>query len=278
MKIRRRITLQLTPLLDLLLVVIFAQYIQMEQTAGRQVEAAAVEAQIRIDAVGEEIETARKERSDADIKRLQALEELEGRDETLTDAREEIGALRARIEELEISSEEQRRQHREDLTRLGQVAANLLRIDPALFAATMESLPADEVRNLKEGFEDLRGKSAEALIRHLREIDAIRKRCDLWEVHIETEGRILFRLTGADEADSFWAGSSEDFVLKAQKVIARAAEPKSLVLILFSYSDATWGVRQPVEEGVDLLKIWLREEFARKAFHVAHMGYTLSPP
>ncbi len=278
MKIRRRITLQLTPLLDLLLVVIFAQYIHMEQTAGRQVEAAASEAQVRIDAIGEEIETARKERSDADIKRLQAFEELKGRDETLTEARGEISALRTRVKELEISSEEQRRQHREDLTRLGRIAANLLRIDPVLFAETMESLPADEVRGLKEGFEDLRGKSAEALIRHLREIDAIRKRCDLWEVHIETEGRILFRFTGADEADSFWAGSSEDFVLKAQKGIARAAEPKSLVLILFSYSDATWGARQPVEEGVDLLKIWLRKEFTGKAFHVARMGYSLSPP
>ncbi len=278
MKIRRRITLQLTPLLDLLLVVIFVQYIQMQQTAGRQVEAAAQEAQVRIEAVEEAIETARKERSDADIKRLQAIDELKGRDETLAEARNEIGALRARIEELEISSEEQRRQHREDLARLGQIAASLLKIDPALFAETMRTLPADEVRALKEGFEDLRGKSAEALIRHLREIDAIRKRCDLWEVHVETEGRILLGLGGDGEADSFWAGSAEDFVLKAQKVIARAAEPKSLVLILFSYSDATWGVRRPVEEGVEKLKIWLRAEFEGKEFHLAHMGYTLSPP
>ncbi len=278
MKIRRRITLQLTPLLDLLLVVIFAQYIQLQDRASEQVAMANRGAETRIATIEAECALAEKHRGDAEVRRHQAMEELAGREETLKEARDEIAAMRERIREAELTREEERREQDEKLLRIGALAAELFNLDAGLFEEAIRAAPLEEMRTLKKEFEDLRGKSPEAVIRHLREIDEIKKRCDLWEVHIAVEGRTNFRLPGVEQPGSFWAASADDFVLKARGLIARIAEPKSLVVILLSYSDATWGARKPVEEGIEQLKEWLRKEYAGKSFHVANLGYTVSMP
>ena len=66
--LRRRLTLQLTPLLDLLLIVIFAQYMEMRQ---QTVEAASVAAE-RVEAAEQERAAARREleRELADLQQM----------------------------------------------------------------------------------------------------------------------------------------------------------------------------------------------------------------
>jgi hypothetical protein len=275
---RRRITLQLTPLLDLLLVVIFAQYLQLKVVAGQRVEAADLEARSQIEAMEEEVQEAEKRRSDAEIQRSQSLEQLAAKDGALEEVREEVAALRERVRQYEADLQEQQRQHQADLKKLGETAAALFEVDAGLFEDAMKHLSPEETRHLREELIDLKGASSEAVIRHLREIDEIKKRCDIWEVHVSEEGKTFMRLPDMAEPVSFWVSDVDSFLFRAKKVVQDAAEPKSLVLILFSYGDATWAAREPVEDGVMGLRNWLRLEYEEKSFHVALMGYILSPP
>lgn len=269
--IRRRITLQLTPLLDLLLVVIFAQYLQLQATAHQRVEEVNRSAADRI-------ETAEKHRSDAEVTRSQVAEELRQKESLVAEARGEITALRERVRELENTSRELERQHKEDLKRLGEIASDLLHVDAGLFETSMQSLPPPEARRLKEELADMKGKPPEAVIRRLREMHEIRKRCDIWHVHVDETGRTLIRLPSLPAPAGIWVAGAGDLVLKTWPLIEESPEPKALVLILYSYADATWGARRPVELGLERLEDRLREEYGGRSFHVAPMGYTVMPP
>ncbi|MCA9080857.1 MAG: hypothetical protein KDA58_09875 [Planctomycetaceae bacterium] len=196
----RRLSLQLTPLLDLLLIVIFGQYLEVQsnQTAREQlIEQQAVQLQ----------ETE------------QALQQAAERHAQLESRQQRLGELVHEV--FQIPSEE----------------VNTL-LDPFSSPAGWRS--PQEREQLRQKFAELAAKSPEAAIQHLLTYEEIRKRCDLWSLHIDASGTILLTVDDEQAPVPILATQDERIDLDGLSAAMFARykslpEQKSLVLILLTY-------------------------------------------
>ncbi len=173
---RRKLTLQLTPLLDLMLIVFFLQYLQLRETDQKRASAAEV---VRQDAarLAEELEAAR--RLAADVTRQsellrQQLADEQRRAKGLADA---AATERSRSDQLLAREDE-----------LGRLVVELFNVPQADVEKVLANSGAggvarspQEIAELKKQFRDLATAQSARMIRHLLVFDEIRKRCDVWE-------------------------------------------------------------------------------------------------
>ena len=204
----RRTVLQLTPLLDLLLIVIFAQYLDVtERDQSRAVqlrvaEESAAEATRRAD----ESETARfRSERDAAIAKQQADASL-AKSKTL---------LRVASEMFDLP--EPQRQA-------------LLDADSGLLA----DVPSQEARVVAARLTELMTGQPDAVQRHLTTHEELRKHADIWTIHVDADGRLLLDAGGRTETLAPLSSLGQ-FVPSVFAWSKRQPETKSLVLVLFSY-------------------------------------------
>lgn len=222
---RRKLTLQLTPLLDLLLIVIFAQYMAMRQETVK----AESQAEQRMRAAQQELDEAARRVAESQSQAERRQREAERREALL--------AERAR------QAEEQR-------ATVGKLAAALFDVPPALAEQSLSQAlgteeaagrprSPEEIAQLRRELQRLASLGADDLVRHLLTYHELRKRADVWTVSIAENGVVTFQ---ADERSfEFRARSSEEF---AQELFGRyktLAQPKGLVIVLLSYADITEG-------------------------------------
>lgn len=259
----RKLSFQLTPLLDLLLIVIFAQYLEMQETTERQEAELRQEAQSRVAAARQEYRQA--------LGRLSA-------------AREQLDALQQRKSELqqqwekrETVLEESLRRAIRQQKRVGDLVAELFDVPEGLIEQALD--PRNNARRseqereeLRQAFEELARQRGRAVIRHLLTYEEIRKRADVWELYVTEDGMIV--LTAGDNTYRFRAETPEMF---EQKLFARyksLPQPKSLVIILFSYGDAKAGTREAVLEGLPRVAGRMRADTSgRTRFEYANLGF-----
>ena len=198
----RRLALQLTPLLDLLLIVIFGQYLEVRSQ-----------------------EVARAEQTQQLETRLNTTEaELQQSHELLAAAQSRQQLVGELIRELFQVPEEA--------------------IKPLLSPFSSPDLRSAEDRErLRKQFTELAAQQPEAAIQHVLTYDEIRKRCDLWDLHIDAEGTITLRVADNAAAVPILVTSEQDIDLQALSAAMFARykdlpEQKSLVLVLFTYDPA----------------------------------------
>ena len=255
---RKRLTFQLMPLLDLMLIVFFAQYLDV-RTAAKD---AASRMQVQQD-------------------ELQA---------ELSAAAQQLASLRERLTELdELKSE--RRSLSQEMTRMkvqrdlvGEMVAELFRLPET----TVDSIVQDrralgpgpnaaDIRQLKNQLQRLSKDRGEEIVEHLLTFNELRKRCDLWELYIQDDGQIVF--TVGNQRQTMRAEDTGAFASKLFDAYKSLPQPKSLVLILVSYGDARLGVRQAVLDGLPaaLEKIRADDE-GRSRYDFAVLGFRPEQP
>ncbi|HAW28849.1 MAG TPA: hypothetical protein DCY03_12135, partial [Planctomycetaceae bacterium] len=79
------------------------------------------------------------------------------------------------------------------------------------------------------------------MVKHFLTYDELTKRSDIWELYLTENG--VFRLKIGAKSTDFRADTSQDFVDRFYAVYKTVPQPKSLVIILFSYGDARASVR-----------------------------------
>lgn len=187
----RRLSLQLTSLFDLMLIVIFAQYLSVrlqEETRATEVARLRTEAE----------------------QALAALQQSEARQQSLGEA----------------------------VVRLFNVPE--LDVAEALIAAEQRD-PVQRAQ-LAARFEALAQQQAAATIEHILTYEEIRKRCDLWNLHIEATGQLLLQTN--DESPRAILQVSAQGLDKERlgselfSQYKQLPEQKSLVLILLTYDRA----------------------------------------
>lgn len=236
---RRKLTLQLTPLLDLMLIVFFLQYLELRQ---REVAAATVSAAVEEDAtrIREELEAARRLNADYSqtIDSLkQQVATLEGESQSLRDA---ATAERARIDD---SLERQKT--------LGRLVVELFGIskkdvdqvlDPNAQPGVARS--PQEIEELRKRFEQMSASQPGRMIRHLLLYEEVRKRCDVWELYVDPQHVVSLttptqtarlRLNLDDQGNPDVARFEEELF----QLYRSLPEPKSLVVILLTYDRQT---------------------------------------
>lgn len=203
----RRLTLQLTPLIDLLLIVMFAQYMEVRLLAEREKEVAITERE----AVSRENETLRRQvelwesqERDVDQKQHQKVEQ--------------IGAL---------------------VRELFQVPESVLNklIQPRSKNEAGGLSPA-EIADLKSRFQQMAESRADEAVDYLLTFSEMRKQFDLWELYMDEEGRLQITV-GQDRQriKSKVIETPEAFVDAVLQVRRQFPPTRNSVLILCRYGD-----------------------------------------
>lgn len=223
----RRTVFQLTPLLDLLLIVIFAQYMDVRQAGARQ------ENWFRNEAEQLVAETSnRADREEA------ARREVE----------QELASLRsqyASVREEEIQS----KRLRDDLERqrriLGEFVSQTLNLPPEVVEKLLGRESFKDDKELAKSIEMFKRQTTGEAVRHVLSYSEILKRCDIWEFYVdyspsERKHRIKFKV-GEEKKEWLRDGIppfQQDFV----SYVRQRPQPKSLVIILsgFVYEDLTY--------------------------------------
>ena len=246
----RRLTFQLASLLDLLLIVMFALYLEMQTVAQQQTER--VEAERQTTAT----DLAALQRQLTDLQ--QQLSQWEDRQRVVDQAehsdREQLGRLFGelfRIPESTIQKIAQRR---------GQDEAGL---SPA------------EIAVLRKEFQSLASARGDQVVDHLLTFAEMKKRFDVWEVYLQENGALV--VTAGSHQKRLQTGvveTPDQFSDEMFKLYKSFPQTKSVVLILVSYGDSRLSHRQAVIKGLPAVSERMRTDSNGTArFEYAVLGY-----
>jgi len=271
---RRRFTLQLAPLLDLLFIVLYAQYIDLQEATKREI---AQETQRR--------EQAEQAKNDAAKLRTDALTHVSD----LTQKIEQFEVEKRRLtRELELARAETQKegQAREELEKLaakdraaiGSLVQNVLRINQDAILEALQGAPTADRQRLRASFEEMTSKSAAAVIHHLRATEELKKRADLWEVYIADDNSVRVTVVGEVMAEHLQVQTADQLANTIAEVARQRGEPKSLVIVLLSWSNADRRTRDLARQALEDVVTVLKADWPGKRIEVAPLGYTPVPP
>lgn len=253
---RRRIILQLTPLLDLLLIVIFAQYLEVRQSAAEQQQSV-------------EESQRQSEQTEHELRR------------TADELQTELAASRV---QLEIAREQTRR-----LTELGLEQLQIPREKMnAMMRDLVERLSDDgspsRPPDVEEPLDDEVTPDAEAtalqqrrLLQFLQTYVELRKRSDVWELYLAESGVVT--LIAGDAEQTFRATDDEGFAQRLFDAYKKLPQPKGLVVILLSFGDTRADDRQIAIRGLELATRRMQEDRGDQTrFEFSVLGYQPQKP
>ena len=243
----RRLALQLTPLLDLLLIVIFAQYLDVGQRDRRTAG-----------------ENERLRQSLAET-RLQS---------------EVQGNRLARLERVAFEAGEAAERSRTRAAAVTAAASALFHLPPGVVEAAVAkaadgTLSGEERDAIRETFRSLAGGDPQAVVRHLLETAEMRKRVDLWRLHLSPDGTLTLDAAGESEtvrADAATVGSGS-FTDRLRAIADRLPDGKSLVILTLTYDERVYlSTLEPLREELRGVVASLGRN-SRSRFHFADLGY-----
>lgn len=271
----RRLSLQLTPLLDLLLIVIFAQYLEVRESQR------GVAAQNAL--LARELEVARTESTD--LRRM-----LDQASRLLDDVQR---AMNAQLADQQRVQQRQQLDLEQSVARqrlLGRLMVELFQIPEPVIEAVLDprrepplAQSPQETARLREQFRKMAESSPGEMVRHLLTFDEVRKRCDIWELHLQANPRQLVLKDGgvvhelplrlASEAPSAPL-DGEALEQELYFLLKSLPQPKGLVIAVLTYDAASRNnVVEPAREAVQRVLSRLRaDSVGRSQFEFADLG------
>lgn len=271
----RRLTFQLTPLLDLLLIVIFAQFLEVKETTATQEQ----QATVQISDTTSELEIARAELADLQSRTKQAQAELDAARQALTDEQLSGDALRLERDSLEDA-----------LAKASEQRDTIAGLMPELFDLPEETvqelirtrtpenvrLTPEQVQRLREEFREFAQKKPGEAVRHLLTFEEMRKRCDIWELYVESSGKTVF--SAGERTFEFRAETAAQFQRELFENYKSLPQPKSLVILLLSYGDVKASIYQAAIDGLPRAAEQMRtDQSGRSRFEYAILGFNPTP-
>ena len=252
---RRRLTFQLTPLLDLLLIVIFAQYMEVQQTAqsgeaGLQARRAALETELQ--------------QREQKFREQFALENSD------------LEATRRRYSEQFQSIVKQHRQAAMTLAAAFNLPGRV--VEQALKLRTAGANDdAERIEQAGRRIQELLKSREKELLQFLVRFDEMQKHVSIWELHVQDNG--LARFTDGEHSRQIPFETAEEFARQCFEASKSFTEPHPLVLILMTWGDTQAGIRRRATEGLPLLVDRLRHDAAgTRWFDFSLMGFRPEGP
>lgn len=250
----RRVTFQLVSLFDLLIIIVFAQFFDLQDKSRQEIDAArrqsAAEARLFADGAG----LARMLREELD--RLATEQQLaQARfDHQLSEARAELERARA------------------DYQNFARQAARYFDLPGQLVNQLLEARDEAQAARIRDQLGKLAGQHGAQAVRHILTLAELEKRCDIWQIHIRDDGSFDFEF--GERSQRFRADSAEKFASELFRQYRDLPQPKSLVMILLSWGDAELQLRAAAIEGLDRSTERLRADTDRRTrFEFAILGY-----
>ncbi len=258
-----RIILRITPLLDLLLIVLFAQFMEQESTTRQQLAQRAEQAATAL----ADRQAAEQARAEAVATRQQFARAIEAKNRII-----------AEQQKLLMAREQRLRQLSQSVDSLARLARQQLKIPPEAVRHALQGATPNEVDRLLGELARASTESVAQIIRYLRTNVEFRNHWDVWEVHVNSDDSLRLRRNDQVVAEELFITSSDNFLKNVRDLFDRE-EPKSTVLILLSWSDASLKTRLAAKQGIEALAAILENKWARpKKFYISLLGYTPQSP
>lgn len=242
---RRRLTLQLTPLLDLLLIVMFSQFIENRDRA-MQVQA----------------DETRRDQELEDWKAKLADEA----EQQFADQRREFDSQRQQLDALRAVYDERFQSLLEQHHQIGSLLAETLNLPGAALSEVLKLRTAgspDDANRLTSALESLRElmqSRGDEVFRTLVRFDEMQKHVTVWEVHVGSNGQAS--ITDGVRQTTIDFGSGAEFATRLFEATKSFAEPRVLVIVLLSWGDAQAGQRKLATDAMPVLMEQLRRDSA----------------
>lgn len=251
----RRLTLQLTPLLDLLLIVMFSQHLENRHRAR---------------SLDQNVEDLRSELNDEYLQRVQTLDR---------DYQEQHRAL----SELRTSLEEKIQNISDQHQQIGSMLAETLNL-PREAIAEVVKLRSDGRQDDAERLEaalsrlrDLMDARGDEVFRMLMKIDEMQKRVSIWEVHLQDNGQA--RISDGIRSFTVDFHSESEFVTRLFEASKSFPDPRTLTLVLLSWGDTQGGPRQRAAGAMPKLTEQLRRDSSgTRWYDFSVLGYRATGP
>lgn len=258
----RRLTFQLTPLLDLLLIVIFAQYMEVQQKA----ESAQAELQQQKEELTEQFQQ----------RQASLDEQFRRREQQLVIRQQQVDRERERFREQFDSILQQQQQSgnaiAEALNLPGRLIEQVMRLNTSGDPQQAENVAA--ARRQLQQLLDARGTE---MVRWVLRFSEMQKHVSVWEIHVLENGQALFS-DGEQQARVSFSSQAE-FVSQAFEASKSFTEPKPLVIILLSWGNPQAIQRRRATEGMLPLVEKLRADAGNtRWFDFSLMGYQAGGP
>ncbi len=237
---KRRSVIQLTPLLDLLIILVFALLLGLRQqgrTEEDRTRSVVIEAVPELAAEADPV-SALVSRHRRDVRDLE-----QAREQVRTQAKERVRKQTAR----QVIQQDTRKRLADELARsrqqqarIGDLVAELFRVPDELLdkalapdatGGTVRS-PAEASR-LKRKFRELASKRGREVVRHLLTFEEMRKRCDVWDLVIVADHR--FELTVGTTTRTFEARTAAEFDDRLFRAYKSLEQPKDLVIVMLAW-------------------------------------------
>lgn len=259
---RRRLTLQITPLLDLLLIVMFSQYIEnRHRTVAAQEE------------VAEQRRVLETERVQLDEQLTQRRSELE---QEFSERRQKTDSLRQLYDERFKSIIDQHHQ-------IGSLIAETLNLPGAAVAEILKlrtsNSPDDAARltAATERLQELMTARGEDVFRFYVKVDEMQKHVSIWEIHLQDNAQAL--ISDGQQSFTIDVSTEADFAGRFFESSKAFTEPKTLVIVLLSWGDAQAGSRQHATDAMTAFMEQLRRDAAgTRWYDFSIVGYRAQGP
>ena len=231
---KRRLAMQLTPLLDLLLIVMFSQYIEnRHRNVALQASLTAQEQAIEVRRQQLEVDVAEQKKS---------LEQLaktyDDRFQGVINQHHLVGSILA-----------------ESLNLPGNAMAEVLKL-----RASGSAEDADRLQGASQRLQELMQARGEEVFRFITRVDEMQKHVTIWEIYVQENGQAFI----TDSQQSFTTDFSGDAELASRLFESSKSfsEPKTLVVVLLTWGDAQAGARRRATDAMPLLMEQLRRDAA----------------
>jgi len=246
----RKLTFQLASLLDLLLIVMFAQYLEVQTVAQKQAE---------------QIE-AERQTSASDLEVLQR----------------QLADLQKQLSQWEDRQRVADKAEHSGVEQLGRLFGELFRIPEATIQKISKRRSQDEaglspaeITTLLKEFQSLATARGDQVVDHLLTFVEMKKRFDVWEVYLQENGALV--VTAGSHQKRLQTGiieTPEQFSDELFKLYKSFPQTKSVVLILVSYGDALRPNRLAIIKGMPTVAERMRADSNGAArFEYAVLGY-----
>lgn len=251
----RRLTFQLASLLDLLLIVMFSQYLEVQILAEQQ---------------SEQMQVAQQAAA-VDFEQLRA-------------------QLEAAQKQLQVREQQQRLVEQDQtaqLDELGRVLSEVFRLPEGTVQKILRRrsqdqggiTPADAAA-LQQDLKDLAAARGDQVVDHLLTYVEMKKRFDVWELYLQENGAI--EVTAGTHHKRVQTGiieTPQQFSDELFKIYKSFPQTKSIVLILVSYGDSRLVHRTAVVKGLPMVTERMRADSNGTArFEFALLGYRPESP
>ena len=214
---RRRFVIQLTPLFDLLIILVFALLLGLRQQARTE------ENRSRSQVTGAVPELA--DESDP-VASLVDRHKQKARD--LEKAQSANANLNRKLAD-----------SRQDRQRISDLVKKLFQVPPETLTKLLRAGPASrsqaEQDRLQEELRELAEMKTSEVVKHLVTFDAMRKRLDLWDLVVGENHR--YELKAGGETKSFQAKTPDEFEEKLFRAYKELAQPKDLVILMLAWQE-----------------------------------------